>query len=88
MPKSDAYLALGTNLGDRQANLKIAKDRLSAGIEIVQESSIYETAPWGYADQPKFLNQVIQISDRLQSFHPPLAGKAHRKENGAGENLS
>ena len=37
MPTSDAYLALGTNLGDRQANLKIAKDRLSAGIEIVQE---------------------------------------------------
>ncbi len=68
MPTSDAYLALGTNLGNRQANLKIAKDRLSAGIEIVKESSIYETAPWGYTDQPQFLNQVIQVRTDFNPF--------------------
>jgi 2-amino-4-hydroxy-6-hydroxymethyldihydropteridine diphosphokinase len=68
MPTSDAYLALGTNLGNRQANLKIAKDRLSAGIEIVKESSIYETAPWGFTDQPQFLNQVIQVRTEFNPF--------------------
>ena len=68
MPKSTAYLALGTNLGDRQANLKIAKGHLSAGIEIMKESSIYETDPWGFSNQPKFLNQVIRVRTDFNPF--------------------
>lgn len=51
------YIALGTNIGDRALNLQTAKDWLSRKAVITQESSVYITPPWGYADQPDFLNQ-------------------------------
>ena len=52
-------LALGTNLGDRLLNLKTALQELSVHVKIEKVSSVYETPPWGYLDQPAFLNQVI-----------------------------
>ena len=58
-----AYLGLGTNLGDRAANLRQAIAALvSGGLQIVAESSVYETDPVDYLDQPKFLNQVIGVT--------------------------
>jgi 2-amino-4-hydroxy-6-hydroxymethyldihydropteridine diphosphokinase len=55
------YLALGTNLGDREANLREAARRIaSLGLTITRRSSIYETEPVGFADQGWFLNQVIE----------------------------
>jgi 2-amino-4-hydroxy-6-hydroxymethyldihydropteridine diphosphokinase len=53
------YLGLGSNLGDRQANLDQARRLLSPQVEIVSASWIYETDPWGFEDQPAFLNQVL-----------------------------
>lgn len=55
-----AFIALGSNLNDRQALLQGGLDALQAvsGIEVVSVSSIYETAPHGYKDQPAFLNAV------------------------------
>ncbi len=50
------YLGLGSNLGDREANLRQALDLLGENISIRAVSSIYETDPWGYEDQPAFLN--------------------------------
>ncbi len=52
------YLGLGSNLGDRHGRLIEALDRLQAYVSIEAISSIYETEPWGYADQPHFLNAV------------------------------
>jgi dihydropteroate synthase/2-amino-4-hydroxy-6-hydroxymethyldihydropteridine diphosphokinase len=52
------YLGLGSNLGDRYGHLIAALDRLQAHVTIDAISSIYETEPWGYADQPRFLNAV------------------------------
>jgi len=56
------YLGLGSNIGDRRANLTEAVQRLAQipALEIVRTSSIYETAPVGPQDQPDFLNQVAQ----------------------------
>ena len=54
------YLALGTNLGDRIANLRAALDALAPDVRIVSRSHVYETLAWGYTDQPAFLNMVIQ----------------------------
>lgn len=59
------YLSLGTNLGDRLANLAAARQALSGVFTISAVSSIYETEPWGYAAQPAFLNQVIIGSTKL-----------------------
>jgi 2-amino-4-hydroxy-6-hydroxymethyldihydropteridine diphosphokinase len=54
------YLALGSNLGDRLANLKQAIAALPPQIEVKAKSRVYETPPWGYTDQPAFLNQVLK----------------------------
>jgi len=52
------YLSLGTNLGDREKNLRTAVDRLESDgtVRITAVSSIYETEPVGYTEQPLFLN--------------------------------
>ncbi len=52
------YLGLGSNLGDRYGRLIDALDRLQACVALEAISSIYETEPWGYTDQPRFLNAV------------------------------
>lgn len=64
MPHS-AYLSIGSNLGDRQANLQAARMGLAPSVQILRESSIYETQPWGYADQPPYWNQVLQVTTEL-----------------------
>jgi 2-amino-4-hydroxy-6-hydroxymethyldihydropteridine diphosphokinase len=57
-----AYLGLGSNLGDRESNLRKAIEQIgSLGLIVVRSSSIYETEPVGYRDQPWFLNQVVEV---------------------------
>lgn len=63
------YLGLGSNIGDRLANLREAVARIKRlGVEVLRQSSIYETEPVGLEDQPWFLNQVIEgrISAELE----------------------
>ena len=55
------YLGLGSNLGTRARNLSAARRRLrQKGVRILRQSQVIETEPWGVADQPRFLNQVIE----------------------------
>ena len=61
------YLALGTNLGDRLANLRAAIDALAPSIVHRQSSHIYETPPWGYTDQPAFLNMAVKCETDLDA---------------------
>jgi len=56
-----AYFGLGANLGDRAAALRSAVDALRRHGTLVAVSSLYETAPVGYTDQPAFLNAVIAL---------------------------
>lgn len=53
------FLALGTNLGDRMENLRRAIAALPPTIRVTVLSPVYETPPWGYADQPAFLNMTL-----------------------------
>jgi 2-amino-4-hydroxy-6-hydroxymethyldihydropteridine diphosphokinase len=53
------YIGLGSNLGDRAKNLNDAIAALNPGVQLVKCSPVYETHPWGYQDQPQFLNQVV-----------------------------
>ncbi len=59
------YLSLGSNLGNRNANLKAAIEALPPEVKILDQSAVYETEPWGYSDQPDFLNQVLKAETRL-----------------------
>ena len=57
------YLLLGTNLGDRAANLAQAIQWIAKEIGPVEkQSSVYETEPWGVTDQPNYWNQVVKVS--------------------------
>lgn len=58
-----AYLALGSNLGDRADNLKQAIERLNRqpGIRVLRVSDVYETEPVGHVEQDAFLNMVIAV---------------------------
>jgi 2-amino-4-hydroxy-6-hydroxymethyldihydropteridine diphosphokinase len=61
-----AYLGLGSNLGDRHANLAEAIRRLATeGVRVVRTSSIWETEPRDVLDQPWFLNQVAEVETDL-----------------------
>jgi 2-amino-4-hydroxy-6-hydroxymethyldihydropteridine diphosphokinase len=59
------YLALGSNLGDRQENLRQAVEGIKGFAEVVGLSAVYETEPWGIEDQPHFLNQAAEIETEL-----------------------
>lgn len=61
-----AYLLIGGNLGDREANLGAARERIAACCgPLIARSSIYATAAWGMHDQPDFLNQALLIDTPL-----------------------
>lgn len=62
------FLGLGTNIGDRMANLQEARTALEAFAKITTVSSVYETAAWGFEDQAAFLNQVIEIETDLSPY--------------------
>lgn len=60
------FLGIGTNLGDRQANLKEAVNNLGENIgAIIRCSSVYETEPWGFETEEQFLNMVIEAETKL-----------------------
>ena len=58
-----AYVGLGANLGDREWTIREAAKRIGAG----RLSGIRETEPWGYADQPPFLNAAAEIDTELDA---------------------
>ncbi|MCG0275191.1 MAG: 2-amino-4-hydroxy-6-hydroxymethyldihydropteridine diphosphokinase [Thermosediminibacteraceae bacterium] len=64
MPR--AFIALGSNLGDREKNIKEAMERIKRrGIKILKVSSVIETEPYGYKDQDKFLNAACLVETEL-----------------------
>jgi len=75
------YLSLGSNLGDRRSNLAAAIQHLRDAVEISSVSSIYETEPVGYLDQPQFYNivcsgktalsapELLQFAKEIESEH-------------------
>lgn len=64
-----AYIALGSNLGDREALLEFARERLAAleGTRFLAASSVEETAPLGDLPQPSYLNQMVALETTLSA---------------------
>jgi 2-amino-4-hydroxy-6-hydroxymethyldihydropteridine diphosphokinase len=63
-----AYVAVGANLGDREATIRAAAAALDAepGVEVVAVSRLIETEPVGYLDQPRFLNGALALETSLE----------------------
>ena len=67
--KRTVYLSLGSNVGDRAKNLQNAIAALrNAGVQVVQSSSLYETEPVDYLDQPWFLNCAVEAETELPAL--------------------
>lgn len=63
------YISLGSNLGDREKNLEIALSELqNYGIIISRKSSIHKTEPWGFREQPEFLNMAVECITPLDPY--------------------
>jgi len=63
----EAYLGVGTNLGDRAANMRAALDGIAEIATVDAVSGIYESAPFGYPDQPDFWNLAVRVRTELQA---------------------
>jgi len=86
MPPVRAYVALGSNLGDRQANLALARERLAMlpGIAVRGGSVVEETAPLGGLDQPMYLNQMLALDTTLSPHELLAACQRIEAEAGGG----
>ncbi len=63
------FILIGGNLGNRELNLsKSTKLLKKNSCTIVNESCLYETAPWGNSNQPNFLNQVIELETETEPY--------------------
>jgi 2-amino-4-hydroxy-6-hydroxymethyldihydropteridine diphosphokinase len=79
-----AFVALGSNLGDRAAYLARARDALAAlpGTAVIAASRVYETAPQDVTDQPPFLNQVVCLETGVAPLDLLRACQAIETANG------
>ena len=84
MTGETAYLSLGSNVGDRAAQLQTALESLRQHprLSLIGASSVYETDPQDVVDQPLFLNMVAAVETDLTP--PELLGLLHRIESEAG----
>lgn len=76
------FLGIGSNLGDRKGNLQKAIAGLQRNLQVKQISKIYETQPWGFTDQPAFLNQALSAETEFEPFELLAEIKAIEKEVG------
>jgi 2-amino-4-hydroxy-6-hydroxymethyldihydropteridine diphosphokinase len=77
------YIGLGSNLGDRAENLRVAREQIDApDLRVLRTSSIYETAPRDVEDQPWFLNQVMECETDL--FPRQLLARLQKIERAMG----
>ena len=85
------YLGLGTNLGNKKENLRVAVEKINEKIgKVTSLSSFYETAPWGFDSENSFLNAVacvqtdykpLEVLARTQQIEREL-GRTHKSVNG------
>lgn len=88
---AEVYLGLGTNLGDKEANLRAAVRAINEQIgKVISLSSFYATAPWGFASEHTFLNAAacvetllspIEVLHRTQEIERRL-GRTEKSEGG------
>ncbi len=86
MDDERVYIGLGTNLGDRWRNILRAIEALRSVMEVDRVSPVYETAPWGYVDQPPFFNAVVE--GRTDKEPLALLDELKRLENELGRRPS
>jgi 2-amino-4-hydroxy-6-hydroxymethyldihydropteridine diphosphokinase len=84
VPVRIGYLGLGSNVGERRAQLQAAVDALpGVGVEVLASSSVYDTDPVGEVlDQPSFLNACLRVQSALEPLELLDAAKRVEREQG------
>lgn len=79
-----AYLGLGSNLANKRANVRKAIQliRTIKCLKVISVSGLYRTEPWGYKDQPSFLNAAVKIETSLSPLKLLLFLKGIEKKMG------
>jgi 2-amino-4-hydroxy-6-hydroxymethyldihydropteridine diphosphokinase len=81
----NAYVGLGSNLGDRAGYLLLAvRGMLDAGLDVIRVSSIYETEPVEYENQPAFLNMVAEVRGSMLPSPEQMMARLLRIEYALG----
>ena len=84
-PYINAYIGLGSNLGDRAGNLLLGiRGMMDAGLEVIRISCIYETEPAETFAQPAFLNMVAELRGNTLPRSEELMARLLRIENSLG----
>lgn len=77
------YLSLGTNLGNRKANIREAIEKIQEQIgDIVRQSALYETKPWGFSSPNDFINACVRVDTSLSPRQVLLATQQIEREMG------
>lgn len=77
------YLGLGTNLGDKEANLKAAVEEINKRVgKVISLSAFYETDPWGFASEHSFLNAACGLQTSLSPTEVLSVTQAIEKDLG------
>jgi 2-amino-4-hydroxy-6-hydroxymethyldihydropteridine diphosphokinase len=63
-----AYLLLGSNLGNKEENIRLAVKHLKKFGKVKKHSAIYETEPWGFFDERNFFNMALSLETSLKPF--------------------
>jgi len=87
LPQSEVLLGIGSNLGNREENISKALAALERHLVIKRVSSLYETEPIGYVNQPDFLNLCIKVETEMNPFELLSFLKAVESELGRKESL-
>jgi 2-amino-4-hydroxy-6-hydroxymethyldihydropteridine diphosphokinase len=84
MTAHTAYIGIGANVGDRAGSIRRALALLDGapGIRVTAVSALYETPPWGYIEQPAFLNAAARLATDLGPLQLLLALKSFEVQVG------
>jgi len=62
----DVYLSLGSNLGNKRENIRLAIEKIGKLVgEVVRQSAFYETEPWGFQSENMFVNAAVKVKTTL-----------------------
>lgn len=77
------YLSLGSNLGDRRENIRLAIEKIGERVgEVVRQSSLYETEPWGFESENRFVNAAVKVMTTLSPMELLRATQQIERELG------
>ena len=79
----EVYLSLGSNLGDKRKNIRLAIEKIGEQVgEVVRQSALYETEPWGFESENRFVNAAVKVMTELSPLEVLRATQQIERELG------